>query len=172
MSGLMLVEADVFCDDRGFFLETYKKSEFEKNGINKPFIQVDHSRSKKNVLRGLHYQLDPMAQEKMVDVIDGEIFDVVVDMRKNSATYGKWMGLNLGGQKRQMLYIPGGFAHGFCVLSKSADIIYYCTQVYSPEKQRGVLWNDPVLNVAWPVKRPIVSVKDKGLPLFKGRGQE
>lgn len=164
--GLVLIEAEVFSDSRGFFLETYRKNDFTKAGIYKTFTQVDHSRSKKNVLRGLHYQKSPMAQEKLVDVINGEIFDVVVDIRKNSPTYGKWFGINLGGKKRQMLYIPEGLAHGFCVLSETVDIIYYCTQVYAPEYQKGILWNDPEINIGWPVKRPNMSDKDKKMPLL------
>ncbi|HQP46722.1 MAG TPA: dTDP-4-dehydrorhamnose 3,5-epimerase [Flexilinea sp.] len=164
--GLLIVEADVFNDTRGFFIETYQQSAFINAGIDKPIVQIDHSRSKKNVVRGLHYQLNPMAQGKIVDVIDGEIFDVTVDLRKGSPSFGKWFGINLGIGQGKLLYIPEGFAHGVCALSETADIIYYCTQVYAPEYQRGILWNDPELDITWPVKKPVLSDKDKQLPLL------
>ncbi|MCK5083938.1 MAG: dTDP-4-dehydrorhamnose 3,5-epimerase [Candidatus Omnitrophica bacterium] len=162
--GLVLVEPEIYGDDRGYFLELYRKNEFEKAGITKPFVQVDHSKSKKNVVRGLHYQKDPMAQAKMVDVIEGSIFDVVVDIRKGSPSFGKWLGVILGGAQRQLLYIPEGFAHGFCVVSETAHIIYYCTQIYMPEYQRGILWNDPEMSISWPVEDPVLSDKDKKMP--------
>jgi len=162
--GVVLIEPEVFNDSRGFFMEIYKTTDFEKFGINKSFVQVDHSHSRKNVLRGLHYQKNPMAQGKLVGVIHGEIFDVVVDMRVGSSTYGKWLGVTLDDKKKQTLYIPEGFAHGFCVLSETVDVIYHCTQIYDRNYQRGVLWSDPEISVSWPIESPILSDKDKGYP--------
>jgi len=157
---VVLIEPKVFEDERGFFMETYKESEFFKFGIRKKFIQENHSKSKKGVLRGLHYQKPPKAQAKIVRCILGEIFDVAVDIRRNSPTYGKWVGEVLSAENKKQLYIPEGFAHGFCVLSREAEIVYKCNREYSPENERGIAWNDPVINIKWPVKRPIVSKKD------------
>ncbi len=164
--GVVLIEAETFNDNRGYFLETYKRDDFKEAGIDVNILQVDHSRSEKNVIRGMHYQKLPMAQAKIIDVINGEIFDVVVDLRNGSPSYGKWLGMHLGGKTRQMLFVPEGFAHGFCAISETAEIVYYCTQVYAPEHQRGILWSDPQINISWPVKNPIVSEKDINLSLF------
>ena len=153
-------------DERGSFCEVYKQPEFEKAGIKGPFVQLNHSQSAKGTLRGLHYQERPEAQGKLVTVLEGEIFDVAVDIRKGSPTYGKHVSLTLKGDRKEMLYIPEGFAHGFCVLSEKAHVAYYCTRVYSPDHERGILWDDPQLKIAWPIKDPILSKRDQGLPLL------
>jgi len=163
---ILLIEPPIFGDERGYFLETYKHSEFQKNHINKTFFQTNHSKSKKGVLRGFHYQLPPKAQGKLMRTLRGEIFDVAVDIRKESPTYGQWVGETLSDENKKMLYIPEGFAHGFCVVSETAEILYSCTDEYAPEYERGILWNDPHLNIPWPIQDPIVSVKDQGLPLL------
>jgi len=160
------VESDIYDDDRGYFTEVYKYSEFQKNGIEKPFVQVNHSKSSKGVLRGLHYQKDPMAQGKLVTVVEGKIFDVVVDIRSGSSTYGKWVSKIIDAVKKDMLYVPEGFAHGFCVLSETAQVIYYCTEVYSPEHERGIRWDDPQLNITWPITDPVLTKHDSGMQLL------
>jgi dTDP-4-dehydrorhamnose 3,5-epimerase len=165
--GLILIEPQVFEDERGFFLETYKEKDFKKNGIKEKFLQENHSKSKKGVLRGLHFQKEPFAQGKLIRVIRGEIFDVAVDIRKRSKTYGKWLGINLSDKNKKMLYIPPGFAHGFCVLSNFAEVVYKCTKPYSLKHEGGIRWDDKALNIKWPVKNPIVSKKDLKWPPFK-----
>lgn len=165
---VILVEPKVFDDERGFFLEGYKKSEFFANGIDVEFNQDNHSKSTKGVLRGLHYQLPPKAQAKLVRCIQGEIFDVAVDIRKNSSTYGKWVGEKLSAENKKMLFIPEGFAHGFVVLSETAELLYKASNEYSKEHDRGVLWNDPEISVEWGIDfEPILSDKDKHQPLLK-----
>jgi len=164
---IFLVEAQSFPDDRGYFKEIFKESNFIKNGINTRFVQDNFSRSTKGVLRGLHYQKNPKAQAKLVTVLHGEIFDVAVDIRKNSPTYGKWIGETLSEQNHKLLYIPEGFAHGFCVLSEEADIFYKVNQEYSPEHDSGFIWNDPEINIKWPIDKPIISEKDQKLPLLQ-----
>ncbi|MCQ6254061.1 dTDP-4-dehydrorhamnose 3,5-epimerase [Methanocaldococcus sp.] len=161
---VILIEPIVFEDERGFFMETYKYSEFSKFGIKEIFVQDNHSKSKKGVLRGLHYQKNPNAQGKLVRCIRGEIFDVAVDIRKGSPTFGKWVGVILSEENKKMLYIPKGFAHGFCVLSEEAEVIYKCTAEYSPEDDRGIIWNDKDIGIDWPIKNPILSEKDKKHP--------
>ncbi len=164
---MVLIEAKPFPDDRGFFLEIFKESSFIENGINTKFVQDNFSRSIKGVLRGLHYQKNPKAQTKLVTVLRGEIFDVAVDIRKNSPTYGKWISEVLSEQNHKLLYIPEGFAHGYCVLSDEADIFYKVNPEYSPEYDRGFIWNDPEINIKWPIDKPIISEKDLKLPLLK-----
>jgi len=164
---VILVEAKSFPDDRGFFLESFKESIFIENGINTKFVQDNYSHSIKGVLRGLHYQKNPNAQAKLVTVLRGEIFDVVVDIRKDSPTYGKWISEILSEQNHKLLYIPEGFAHGYCVLSEEADIFYKVNQEYSPENDGGFIWNDPEIAIKWPIDKPIISDKDLKLPLFK-----
>ncbi len=164
---VILVEAKSFPDDRGFFLESFKESSFIENGINTKFVQDNYSRSIKSVLRGLHYQKNPKAQAKLVTVLRGEIFDVAVDIRKNSPTYGKWVSEILSEQNHKLLYIPEGFAHGYCVLSDEADIFYKVNQEYSPEYDSGIIWNDPEISIKWPIDKPIISEKDQILPLLK-----
>ncbi len=164
---LVLVTPAIFGDARGFFMEAYKHSDFAREGIAEYFVQDNHSKSAQYVLRGLHYQKDPMAQGKLVRCLKGRIFDVAVDMRKGSPTYGKWAGIELSEDNRQLLYIPPSFAHGFVTLSVTAEIIYKCTQEYSPEYDRGIIWNDPAINIDWPVRAPILSEKDRVLPFLK-----
>jgi len=164
---IILIEPRVFEDERGFFMETYKCSDFAKFGIKEKIVQENHSKSKKNVLRGLHYQKNPKAQAKLVRCIRGKIFDVAVDIRKGSPTYGKWVGVILSQDNKKELYIPAGFAHGFCVLSEEAEIVYKTDNEYSPEYERGILWNDPALNIKWPIKSPLISQKDLTWPLLE-----
>jgi dTDP-4-dehydrorhamnose 3,5-epimerase len=164
---VVLVEAKSFEDKRGYFLENYNELIFRENGISTKFIQENFSYSKKNVLRGLHFQKNPHAQAKLVTVFSGKIFDVAVDLRKNSSTYGKWVGEILSDQNHKSLYIPEGFAHGFCVLSEEALVFYKINQEYSPEHQSGIIWNDSELNISWPISQPILSEQDQILPLFK-----
>ncbi len=164
---VILVETQSFPDERGFFLESFKESIFKKNGINARFIQDNYSHSIKGVLRGLHYQKDPKAQAKLVTAIRGKIFDVAVDIRKDSPTYAKWVGEILSDQNHRLLYVPEGFAHGFCVLSDEADVLYKVNQEYSAEHDRGIIWNDSDISVKWPVDKPIVSKKDLLQPVLK-----
>ncbi|MCL2335388.1 MAG: dTDP-4-dehydrorhamnose 3,5-epimerase [Endomicrobia bacterium] len=156
-----------FEDSRGFFSELYHIKAFEQAGIKSQIVQINFSKSSKGVLRGLHYQLAPYAQGKIVRVAKGEIFDVAVDLRKNSQTFGKWVGVNLSSEKYNMLYIPEGFAHGFEVLSETAEFEYFCTAVYAPEHERGIIYNDAFLNISWNTKNPSVSEKDSKFPPFK-----
>ena len=165
---VMLIKPKVFGDNRGFFMESYKKSEFIENGINVDFCQDNHSKSSKSVLRGLHYQLPPKMQGKLIRCPRGKIFDVAVDIRKDSKTFGKWVGEILSEDNFHMLYIPEGFAHGFVVLSDTAELLYKATNEYSPENDRGILWNDPDININWGLDfEPILSEKDKNQPLLK-----
>lgn len=164
---VILIRPKVFTDERGFFIELYKHSDFSQAGITEHFVQDNFSKSVKNVLRGLHYQKNPAAQGKLIRCIKGRIFDVAADICKDSLTYGQWVGAELSEEDNHMLYIPLGFAHGFVVLSDEAEVLYKCTQEYSPENDRGILWNDPVINIRWPVKEPILSEKDRRLPLLR-----
>jgi len=164
---VILIEPKVHTDSRGFFLETYKRSEFINNGILEKFVQDNFSHSSRGTLRGLHFQKPPKAQAKLVMVLQGEVFDVAVDIRKNSPTYSQWVGLTLSDKKAQMLYIPVGFAHGFCVLSDQADFIYKVSDEYSPELDSGIRWNDPDIGIDWPISSPLLSEKDLLLPLLK-----
>ncbi len=164
---IVLVEPKIFEDERGFFMETYKYSEFAKFGIKEQFVQDNHSKSKKNVIRGLHYQKLPKAQAKLVRCIRGKIFDVAVDIRKNSPTYKKWVGQVLSSDNRRQLYIPVGFAHGFCVLSDEAEVVYKTSEEYSPENEGGIIWNDPEINIAWPIENPVISKNDSKNDLLK-----
>jgi len=165
--GLVLIEPKVFEDGRGFFMETYKMPDFVAAGIKGNFVQENHSRSGNGVLRGLHYQNPPFAQGKLVRVIRGEIFDVSVDIRKGSRTWGKWLGVVLSERNKNILYVPAGLAHGFCVLSKTAEVMYKTTGVYSAESEAGIIWSDEDLNIDWPVKEPILSDKDQKWPSLK-----
>ena len=164
---VILIEPKSFSDDRGFFLESFKTSEFVSNGINTKFVQDNISHSGKDVLRGLHFQKNPNAQAKLVTVVKGEIFDVAVDIRKNSSTYGKWVSEILSADNHNLLYVPEGFAHGFCVLSKEAAVHYKVNNEYSPEDEKGIIWNDPSLNINWPLTDVIISNNDKQLPLLE-----
>ncbi|MCU0846295.1 MAG: dTDP-4-dehydrorhamnose 3,5-epimerase [Spirochaetes bacterium] len=164
---VILIEPRVFPDGRGFFLESYKSSDFKKIGIPEPFVQDNHSLSVKGVLRGLHYQLPPKAQGKLVRVIKGAVIDVAVDIRKNSPTFKKWVAEELSEENHRMLYIPPGFAHGFAALTDDVHLLYKCTEEYSPECDRGIRWDDPEISVDWKIGKPIVSEKDEVLPLLK-----
>jgi len=161
---VVLIETQSFTDNRGFFQENFKESDFVSNGINTKFVQDNVSRSIKGVLRGLHYQKHPKAQAKLVTAIRGEIFDVAVDIRKGSPTFGKWIAETLSDKNHKSLYIPEGFAHGFCVLSDEADVLYKVNQEYSSENERGIIWNDPKLCIKWPTNQPIIASKDLQLP--------
>lgn len=159
---LLLIEPEVFGDERGFFFESFNQARFEAAiGRKVNFVQDNHSRSAKNVLRGLHYQLPPKAQGKLVRVVQGEVFDVAVDIRKSSPTFGQWVGEVLSGENKRQLWIPEGFAHGFVVLSEMAELLYKTTNYYAPAHERCILWNDKTLAIPWPaLVKPIVSTKD------------
>ena len=169
IADVILIKPTVFYDDRGFFMEAYKKSEFEKVGIDTDFVQDNHSKSIKGVLRGLHYQIEPRSQGKLVRCVKGKIFDVAVDIRIGSPTFGKWVGVELSEENKFILWIPRGFAHGFLTLSEEAEIIYKISgSEYSPEHDRSIRWNDPDINIDWPIDgRPILSEKDRKAPLLK-----
>lgn len=164
---VILIEAKAFPDDRGFFLENFNESEFSSNGINCKFVQDNYSYSSLGVMRGLHFQKSPMAQSKLVSALKGEIFDVAVDIRKGSPTFGQWVGETLSGKNHKLLFIPEGFAHAFCVLSQNASVYYKVSQEYSPEHDSGIVWNDPQINVKWPIDNLIVSKKDQELSNLK-----
>lgn len=170
-SCVLIVEPDVFEDKRGYFFEAYQMERYSKAGIPSEFVQDNISYSRKGVLRGLHYQVK-MPQGKLVWVVQGEIFDVVVDLRRSSPTFGKWWGMSLSANPPIQIYVPGGFAHGFCVISSEALVCYKCTDYYSPSNERGVRWDDPDLAIKWPVASPIVSEKDQRLPFLKDLGEQ
>ncbi len=161
---VILVETSRFLDDRGVLLEGYKQSEFAAHGIREQFVQDLYTQSKAHVLRGLHYQKNPKAQGKTVTVLHGRIFDVAVDIRKRSPTYGKWVGVELSDEDQKMIYIPLGFAHGFCVLSANATVAYKVTEEYAQGLDRGIIWNDREVAIDWPISDPILSAKDAALP--------
>ena len=161
LPGVLLLEPRVFRDERGFFIETFSTREIEGSGIPGDFVQDNHSRSSRGVLRGLHYQLNN-PQGKLVHVARGSIFDVAADIRIGSPTFGKWFGTELNDENLHSLWVPPGFAHGFYVLSDVADVIYKCTALYEGSDDRGVLWNDPLIGIDWPDKNPLVSPKDAG----------
>lgn len=165
---VLIIEPRVFEDQRGFFYESYNAKAFqEKIGVDLNFLQDNHSRSAKNVLRGLHYQIQ-QPQGKLVRVVAGEVFDVAVDLRKSSPTFGLWVGTLLSAENKRQLWVPAGFAHGFCVVSEFAEVLYKTTDYYAPQHERCVLWNDPNLGVAWPLtETPIVSAKDQAGVPFK-----
>ena len=162
-----VIEPKVFGDNRGYFMETYKKEDFDNAGLKYNFVQDNQSKSKKGVLRGLHYQKN-FPQAKLVRVISGEVFDVAVDLRKDSPTYGHWVGEILTSENKKMLMIPRGFAHGFMVLSETAEFTYKCDEVYHPEDEGGIMWNDPDIGVEWPSDiEPLLSEKDQKHPRLK-----
>jgi dTDP-4-dehydrorhamnose 3,5-epimerase len=164
---VILIQIQSNQDARGFFRETYKRSEFAANGIPATFVQDNHSHSTRGVLRGLHFQKEPHAQGKLVMTANGEIFDVAVDIRKGSPTYGKWVAQILSAENGSMLYVPPGFAHGFCVLSESADLIYKVTTEFVANAERGVCWNDSEIGIEWPIAHPKLSPRDLQLPLLR-----
>lgn len=165
--GVVLVEPKIFPDDRGFFFESFKASDFEKANLPTHFVQDNFSFSKKNVIRGLHYQKDPRAQGKLVSVLKGGVWDVAVDIRNESPTFLKWVAAELNDRNHFMLYIPPGFAHGFIVLTENVHLLYKCTNEYDPEADTGIRWNDPTIGILWPVGNPVVSAKDAALPFIK-----
>ena len=164
---LYIIEPEVFGDNRGYFMESYNKNTFLKLGLDYDFVQDNQSKSKKGVLRGLHFQ-KKYPQAKLVRVIEGEVFDVAVDLRKNSPTFGKWFGVLLSDENKRMFIIPRGFAHGFVVLSESATFTYKCDEFYHPEDEGGINWNDKEIDIKWPIDfEPILSEKDKRHPCLK-----
>lgn len=163
--GVRRIEPVRFEDDRGFFMELYHQGKYSDTGIDPVFVQDNYSRSRRLTLRGLHYQLEH-PQDKLVYVITGEIFDVAVDIRQGSPTFGRWTGTLLSDQNTRQLFIPAGFAHGFCVMSDTADVIYKCTDFYTPGDEYGILWSDPDIHIKWPIRSPILSKKDANNPLL------
>lgn len=162
LKGLLIIEPKVFADTRGYFFESLQDKRYGDYAVP-AFVQSNVSRSKKDVLRGLHYQ-SPAAQGKLVGVTRGSVWDVAVDLRQSSPTFKQWFGTTLSDDNHLQLYIPPGFAHGFCVLSEEADFYYHCTSYYAPEHERGILWNDPGLNIKWPTNQPLLAEKDKTYP--------
>lgn len=167
LEGVWVIEPAVFADDRGFFLESYHKQKFAEHGITEEFVQDNHSFSKKNVVRGLHFQHPPYAQSKLVRVIQGEVFDVAVDIRPQSPTFGKWFGVHLSAENKKMLYIPVGFAHGFCVVSETADFTYKCGAPYNQQADGGIFWNDSSIGIAWPITADSALLSEKDIQLPK-----
>ena len=163
---VVVLTPNVISDGRGFFMETYNQVKFAELGLPEEFTQDNHSRSSKGVVRGLHYQY-PQWQGKLIRVIAGEIFDVAVDIRRDSPHYGQWTGVSLSSENYKQLYVPPGYAHGFCVTSETADVVYKCTAVYKPEDDAGIRWNDAEIGVQWPAENPSVSEKDQKAPLLK-----
>jgi len=167
LPGVLILEPKVFGDARGFFLESWNKLTFAKLGLEADFVQDNHSRSARGVLRGLHYQVNE-PQGKLVRVVSGSVFDVAVDLRKSSPHFGQWVGYELSAENQRMMWIPPGFAHGFLVLSDSADFLYKTTTYYAPQWDRGIRWDDPQIGVAWPLDGvPVLSAKDQVQPLLK-----
>lgn len=168
IEGVLIIEPKVFGDSRGYFMETYNYEDFKANGMGMKFVQDNQSMSKKGVLRGLHLQ-KTNPQGKLVRVIKGEVYDVAVDLRKSSTTYGKYVGVILNEENKKQFYVPEGFAHGFLVMSEEAEFTYKCTDFYDPKDEGGLLWNDPDINIAWPIDdiELLLSDKDKVWPLLK-----
>ena len=171
LPGVLLIEPMVFEDDRGYFMETYHTGKYSEAGLDQAFVQDNHSQSRQFTLRGLHYQLKH-PQGKLVYVITGEILDIAVDIRSGSPTFGRWTGTLLSDKNKRQLFIPGGFAHGFCVLSEIADVIYKCTDVYTPGDEYGILWSDPAIDIVWPIENPGLSEKDAKSPLLNDVPEE
>ena len=165
LPGVLLVQPHVHRDGRGFFVETYHAARYREHGIDGPFVQDNHTQSAGGTLRGLHLQLRHQ-QGKLIRVIEGEVFDVAVDMRRGSPTFGRWVGATLSAGNFRQMYVPPGFAHGFCVLSPVAQLEYKCTDVYDPSSELGVRWNDPDLAIAWPIPAPRLSERDRHQPAF------
>ncbi len=165
--GPLLVESEKFTDDRGTFMERYRYSTFKASEIDVEFLQDSYSVSKNNVLRGMHYQQEPMAQGKLVGVLSGKIFDVAIDIRRGSPTFGEWIGEKLSAQNCKMLWIPSGFAHGFLALEDNTIVVYKTTAEYSKQHERGIVWNDKDIGIDWPRKKPIISERDSKFPILK-----
>jgi dTDP-4-dehydrorhamnose 3,5-epimerase len=166
LPGVLLIEPAIYNDPRGTFFETYQRERFAAAGIDLPFVQDNQSVSRRGVLRGLHYQ-EPQPQGKLVRCTRGALFDVAVDIRRGSPHFGRWYGVELSEENRKMLWIPPGFAHGFCALSEQADLAYKCTELYRPEYDRGIRWNDPEIGIEWPLEEPLLSPKDDAAPLLR-----
>ncbi len=166
LPGVIVIEPDVFGDERGFFLETYRSEEFAAAGIDLPFVQDNHSGSVRGVLRGLHYQ-EPSPQGKLIRCISGAVFDVAVDIRKGSPHFGKWFAAELSSENKLQMWVPAGFAHGFCVTSEWGEIVYKCTDVWRKENDRAIAWNDPEIGIEWPVAEPLLSAKDAAAPTLR-----
>jgi dTDP-4-dehydrorhamnose 3,5-epimerase len=164
LPGVMIIEPKVVADERGYLMETYKRSEFVAAGVNADFVQENHSRSLYGTLRGLHLQRQPKAQAKLVRVIDGTVFEVVADVRRDSPTFGQWTSVILSAENRRSLFVPAGYAHGFCVTSAEAQVVYKMTAEYAPELEGGVRWDDPLLAIVWPISSPRLSVRDSRWP--------
>lgn len=171
LPGLLILEPKVFSDSRGYFLESYNESKMDALGINVKFVQDNQSKSGYGVIRGLHYQLDPKAQTKLIRVLYGKIYDVAVDARKGSPTYGQWYGLELSEENKLQLLVPKGFAHGFSVLSETAVVFYKCDEFYAPEYDAGIRYDDPALGIDWKIEsgKAVLSDKDSKLPVFEDR---
>jgi dTDP-4-dehydrorhamnose 3,5-epimerase len=165
LPGVLLLEPRVHRDERGYFLETWNAARYRAAGVPVDFVQTNHAHSRRGVLRGLHYQL-AHPQAKLVYAVAGEIFDVAVDVRRGSPTFGRWVGAALSARNHRQLFVPAGFAHGYCVVSASADVSYLCSDVYWPAGDRGVRWDDPAAGIAWPPGEKLVSAKDRALPLL------
>jgi dTDP-4-dehydrorhamnose 3,5-epimerase len=166
LPGVILIEPKLLSDDRGFFMETFHAETFARAGLPASFVQDNHSRSRRGVLRGLHYQ-EPHAQGKLVRCTRGTLFDVAVDVRRSSPTFAKWYGVELSESNRLMLWIPPGFAHGFCALTDDADLVYKCTSLYRSEYDHVIIWNDPDIGIEWPLGDPILSPKDAAAPRLR-----
>lgn len=166
LPGVVVLKPKIFSDPRGFFAETYHRQKFAELGIALDFVQDNHSRSTRGTLRGLHYQWH-RPQAKLCRVVEGEVFDVAVDIRRGSPTFGQWVGVTLSAEEMNQIFIPAGFAHGFVVLSECAQFLYKCSDFYDPAGEGGVLWNDPGLNISWPVTEPLLSEKDSRYPQLK-----
>jgi dTDP-4-dehydrorhamnose 3,5-epimerase len=160
LPGVVIVEPDVFKDSRGFFLETFHTEKYQAGGIAGPFVQDNHSRSVEGTLRGLHLQVR-RPQGKLIRVIEGEIFDVAVDVRRGSPSFGRWVGVTVSAENFRQVYVPGGFAHGFCVTSPTAQVEYKCTDLYVPADEIGIPWNDPAIGIEWPIDKPLLSDRDR-----------
>jgi dTDP-4-dehydrorhamnose 3,5-epimerase len=165
--GAVIIEVKIFGDHRGFFMESYTQTKFHEAGIKNTFVQDNHSLSvEAGVLRGLHYQTNPKAQAKLIRVVSGAIYDVILDIRNDSQTFGKWAGVILSSENKRQLFVPKGFAHGFCTLAPNTEVIYKVDELYSPEHDRGIAWDDPELGIDWPVTAPVLSDKDRTHPIF------
>jgi len=171
LPGVLIIEPDVHHDGRGFFVETYHADRYRQHGITGPFVQDNHSQSVAGTVRGLHLQLR-RPQGKLIRVIEGEVFDVAVDVRRGSSAFGRWVGVTLSADSFRQCYIPPGFAHGFCVISPIAQLEYKCTDVYDPADEIGIAWNDPALGIQWPVMTPILSTRDSRHPTLAQVGNQ
>ena len=166
LPGILIIQPDIFEDPRGFFMETYHQKKYAEEGLDRSFVQDNLSYSTIDTLRGLHYQY-PNAQAKLIQAIEGEIFDVAVDIRRGSPAFGQWTGVHLSGENKRQLFVPEGFAHGFCVISDTATVVYKCTDFYAPESEKGIIWSDSDIGIEWPVKEPLLSSKDSQYPCLK-----